>query len=156
MFLDQRICMNGDQWRNWSPCLWTFHTNSLLHEYFLSLNTCISDKKFVLFTWTQCLIMNNNNLIILMNCILNDIATCNLFSILVIMFSPHCYYPASRNFSLAWLLAFTKSFAWLVCCVVSLFTPREKPLQQAAWDFRWACARLIIRCYRDNDVNFIT
>ena len=61
------------------------------------------------------------------------------------MFSPYCYYPASRDFSLAWLLVLTKSFAWLVCCVVSLFTPREKPLQQAAWDFRWACARLIIR-----------
>ena len=87
MFLDQRICVNGDQWRNWSPWLWTFHTNSLLHEYFLSLNTCISAKKFVLFTWIQCLIMkarifNNHKswslLIILMNCILNDIATCNL------------------------------------------------------------------------------
>ena len=25
---------------------------------------------------------------------------------------------------LAWLLAFTKSFAWLVCRVVGLFTPR--------------------------------
>ena len=46
----------------------------------------------------------------------------------------------SRVFSLAWLLAFTKSFAWLVCCVVGLFTPRKKPLQQAACDFRWACS----------------
>ena len=32
--------------------------------------------------------------------------------------------------------AFTKSFVWLVCRVVGLFTPREKPLQQAACDFR--------------------
>ena len=34
----------------------------------------------------------------------------------------------SRGFSLAWLLAFTKSFAWLVCRVRYwfLFTPREK------------------------------
>ena len=31
-------------------------------------------------------------------------------------------YPASRAFALAWLLAFTKSFAWLVCRVVGLFT----------------------------------
>ena len=58
----------------------------------------------------------------------------------IIMFSPYCYYPASRDFSLAWLLAFTKSMAWLVCRIVGLFTPghapREKPLQQAAWDFR--------------------
>ena len=38
-------------------------------------------------------------------------------------------YPASRGFSLAWLLAFTKSFACLVCRVVGLFTPREKPLR---------------------------
>ena len=38
-------------------------------------------------------------------------------------------YPASRRFSLAWLLAFKESFAWLVCRVVGLFTPREKPLQ---------------------------
>ena len=69
-------------------------------------------------------------------------------------------YSASKGFSLAWLLAFTKSFAWLVsavvCRVVGLFTRREKPLQQAARYFRWACPRLIIRCYRDNDVNFIT
>ena len=40
-------------------------------------------------------------------------------------------YPASRGFSLAWLLAFTKSFAWLVCSVVSFFNhatdkPRER------------------------------
>ena len=27
-------------------------------------------------------------------------------------------YPVSRGFSLAWLLAFTKSFSWLVCSVV--------------------------------------
>ena len=51
-------------------------------------------------------------------------------------------YPLSyeqRFPGLAWLLAFTKSFAWLVCRVVGLFTPcvdfvnakshtREKPL----------------------------
>ena len=57
--------------------------------------------------------------------------------------------------SLAWLLAFTKSFAWVVCCVVSVFTPLEKSLQQAAHDFGWTCARYIIRYYRDNDVIFI-
>ena len=35
------------------------------------------------------------------------------------------HYPASRFFSLAWLLAFTKSFASLVSLVVGLFyTPR--------------------------------
>ena len=32
-------------------------------------------------------------------------------------------YPARGGFSLAWLLAFTKSFAGLVCRVVGLFTP---------------------------------
>ena len=31
------------------------------------------------------------------------------------------YFPANRGFSLVWLLAFSKSFAWLVCRVVSLF-----------------------------------
>ena len=35
---------------------------------------------------------------------------------------------ANRGFSLVWLLAFTKSFTWLVYRVVGLFTPREKPL----------------------------
>ena len=39
-------------------------------------------------------------------------------------------YPASRGFSLAWLSVFPKSFAWLVCRIVGLFTSREKPLQQ--------------------------
>ena len=34
-------------------------------------------------------------------------------------------YPASIGFSLAWLLSFTKSLAWLVCRELSLFTPRE-------------------------------
>ena len=33
--------------------------------------------------------------------------------------------PASKGFSLVWLLAFTKSFAWLIRRVVGLFTPRE-------------------------------
>ena len=42
------------------------------------------------------------------------------------------YHPAS---SMAFR-RFMKSFAWLVCRVVGLFTPREKPLQQAACDFR--------------------
>ena len=45
----------------------------------------------------------------------------------IIMFSPYCYYPASRDFSLAWLLAFTKSMAWLVCRIVGLFTPGHAP-----------------------------
>ena len=31
--------------------------------------------------------------------------------------------PARRGFSFTWLLAFTKSFAWLVCRAVGLFTP---------------------------------
>ena len=31
------------------------------------------------------------------------------------------YCAANRDFSLVWLLAFTKSFAWLVCCVAGLF-----------------------------------
>ena len=34
--------------------------------------------------------------------------------------------PCDQRFSLAWLLAFTISFAWLICRVVGLFyTPRE-------------------------------
>ena len=33
--------------------------------------------------------------------------------------------PASSVFSLAWLLAFTKSFGWLVCHVVGLFTCKQ-------------------------------
>ena len=37
-----------------------------------------------------------------------------------------CIYPTSRGFFLAWLLAFTKSFAWLACRVVGLVTRREK------------------------------
>ena len=41
-------------------------------------------------------------------------------------FRTNVVYPASRGFSLGWLLAFTKSFAWLACRVVSLFMPREK------------------------------
>ena len=148
---------------NGSPWLWTFQTNSLLHEYFVSLNTCISAKKLVLFTWIQCLIMkarifNNQKswslLIILMNCILNDFVTCNL----IFYFSNYVFTLlfTTLRAEISLLLAFTKSFAWLVCRVVGLFTPRDKPVQQAAWDFRWACARLLIRCYRDNDVNFIT
>ena len=32
------------------------------------------------------------------------------------------------------------SLAWLVCRVVGLSTPREKPLQQAACGFRWSCS----------------
>ena len=44
-------------------------------------------------------------------------------------------YPVSRSFSLAWLLAFTKSFTWLVCHVVGLFTPCEnKPTVKYAID----------------------
>ena len=38
---------------------------------------------------------------------------------------PLTYYHGSRGFSLAWLLPFTKSLAWFVCCVVGLFTPRH-------------------------------
>ena len=38
-------------------------------------------------------------------------------------------YPASRSFSLAWLLAFTESFAWLVCRVVGLFAGAYKTNQ---------------------------
>ena len=40
---------------------------------------------------------------------------------------------STRGFSFARLLAFTKSLAWLVCRV-------EKPLQQDACGFRWACS----------------
>ena len=35
------------------------------------------------------------------------------------------FYPASSVFSLAWLLVFTKSFEWLVCHVVGLFTCKQ-------------------------------
>ena len=60
-------------------------------------------------------------------------------------------YPASRGFSLAWLLQFTKSFACLVCRVVGfVYTPREKPLPKAARDFHWAC---VSRFHRENDVS---
>ena len=72
-------------------------------------------------------------LIILMNCILNDIATCNL----IFYFSNYVFTLlfTTLRAEISLLLAFTKSFAWLVCRVVGLFTPREKPVQQAAWDF---------------------
>ena len=43
-------------------------------------------------------------------------------------------YRASRGFSLAWLLAFTKLFAWLVSRVVGLFTPRERGQTNYATD----------------------
>ena len=42
--------------------------------------------------------------------------------------SNSCRANRARGISLVWLLAFTKSFAWLVYRVVGLFTPREKPL----------------------------
>ena len=45
------------------------------------------------------------------------------FNITIINFGVHC---CEQRFSLAWLLAFTISFAWLVCRVVGLFyTSRE-------------------------------
>ena len=48
-----------------------------------------------------------------------------------LMNNPHPYplstYPASRGFSLAWLLALTKSFAWLVCRVVVALWDVNKP-----------------------------
>ena len=47
------------------------------------------------------------------------------------MYNPHPYplstYPASRGFSFAWLLAFKKSFAWLVCRVVVALWDVNKP-----------------------------
>ena len=43
------------------------------------------------------------------------------------------FYPASRGFSLAWLLVFTKSFTWLVCRVVALFTK----------SFTWLVCRVV-------------
>ena len=46
----------------------------------------------------------------------------------VFLSSNSCRANRARGFSLVWLLAFTKSFAWLVYRVVGLFTPREKPL----------------------------
>lgn len=57
---------------------------------------------------------------------------------------------ASRGFFLVWLLAYVKSFAWLVSHVVGLFMPREKPLQGAICGFRWACildTSIILRSY---------
>ena len=62
-------------------------------------------------------------------------------------------YPASRGFSLAWLLAFAKSFSWLVCHVVGLLYPMRNLRSKPACDFCWACAGSLIRYYRDNDVN---
>ena len=46
-------------------CLWTFHTNSLWYLFLImsyactriTLNTCLGDKKLVLFTWIQCFTM---------------------------------------------------------------------------------------------------
>ena len=40
-----------------------------------------------------------------------------------ILINQYTIYPASRGFSLAWLLVFTKSLGWLICGVVGLFTP---------------------------------
>ena len=45
------------------------------------------------------------------------------------------FYPASGVFFLAWLLAFTKSFGWLVCCIVGLFTCKQ------------TCARRVVKFY---------
>ena len=64
-------------------------------------------------------------------------------------------YPASRGFSLAWLLAFTKSFSWLVCHVVGLLHPMRNLRSKPACYFCWACAVSLIRYYRDNDVNLL-
>ena len=60
------------------------------------------------------------------------------FSFLTLARGPEFFYfiscyPASRGFSLAWLLAFTKSFAWLVYHVVDLFTPSEKRFSRFSW-----------------------
>ena len=66
-----------------------------------------------------------------MNCILNDIATCDL----IFYFSYYVFtlllLPCEQRFLSC--MAFS---VYEVTCVVRLFTPREKPLQQAAWDFR--------------------
>ena len=76
-------------------------------------------------------------------------------------------FPASRSFSLAWLLVFTKSFAWLVSRVVGLFTGRKqtnyaqtsqandlpcKRETSASRVIYWAmkCSRWIITCNRFN------
>ena len=43
------------------------------------------------------------------------------------------YHMKRRDLFLAWLLAFEKSFAWLVSCVVGLFTPlfaSDKPSER--------------------------
>ena len=42
------------------------------------------------------------------------------------------HYPALIGFCHAWLLAVTRSFAWLVCRVVGLFSPREKAAAEYA------------------------
>ena len=50
------------------------------------------------------------------------------------MYNPHQYplstYPASKSFSLAWLLALKQSFAWHVCRVVVALWDVNKPTTQ--------------------------
>ena len=54
------------------------------------------------------------------------------------------FYPASSVFSLAWLLAFTKSFGWLVCHVVGLFTFKQTSARRVVkfychmWKLMWS------------------
>ena len=75
-------------------------------------------------------------LIILMNCILNDIATCDL----IFYFSDYVFtlllLPCEQRFLSC--MAFSVHEVICVACVSrSWFVyAREKPLQQAAWDFR--------------------
>ena len=58
-------------------------------------------------------------------------------------------YPASRVFSLAWLLTFTKSFAWLVCRVVGSMQERNfcsQGTKHFDFHFREAVYRLWFYC----------
>ena len=110
-----------DQWRNWSSSTWLVCAHFMqiyscigIISYActqITINTCISSKKFVLFTWIQCFMVNahtfNNHviitLVILMNCILNDIATCNF------LFQWLCLHLTVTNNSCQVWLCFIKS-----------------------------------------------
>ena len=69
---------------------------------------------------------------ILVLCAVNGVQVCSPFKVLLTInlhytctyTHGHYYaYPARGGFAVAWLLAFTKSFAWLVCHIVGLLHP---------------------------------
>ena len=62
-------------------------------------------------------------------------------------------YPVSRGFSVAWLLAFMKSFACLGCCVVGLFTPCEKQINYADKLRKWLCKLQKPICKRETSAH---